>query len=144
VIVALRRFVQDRAGSAAIEFGLIAPAFLTVLVGVFQVGVWLQSYNAMRNALTETARSIAVEYQTDNKLSDRQIEDTGLAVATTAPYLLDADNLDVALVTPTTQAFTGAREMTLTLTYQLPTFLDFAGISGPEISYSRSLFVKVA
>jgi Flp pilus assembly protein TadG len=136
-----RSLLKDRTGSAAIEFGLIAPAFLTMLLGVFQVGVWMQSYNAMRNAITETARSVAVEYQTDNKLTDVQIENTGLAVATTSPYLLDRDSIDIAVDSPTAQSFPGARELTLTMTYQLPTFLDFAGISGPEISYSRSLFV---
>ncbi|WP_206435745.1 TadE/TadG family type IV pilus assembly protein [Tsuneonella rigui] len=136
-----RSLLKDRTGSAAIEFGLIAPVFLTMLLGVFQVGVWMQSYNAMRNAITETARSVAVEYQTDNKLTDVQIENTGLAVATTSPYLLDRDSIDIAVDSPTAQSFPGARELTLTMTYQLPTFLDFAGISGPEISYSRSLFV---
>ena len=132
---------NDQAGSAAVEFGLIAPVFLTMLLGVFQVGLWMQSYNAMRNAITETARSVAVEYQTDNKLTDAQIANTGLAVATTSPYLLDPDAIQVDVDRPATQTFPGAREMTLTMTYQLPTFLDFAGISGPEISYSRSLFV---
>ena len=136
-----RTLADDQAGSAAIEFGLIAPVFLTMLLGVFQVGVWMQAYNAMRNAVTETARSVAVEYQTDNKLTDVQIESTGLAVATTSPYLLDPDSIDIAVDSPAAQSFPGARELTLTMTYQLPTFLDFAGISGPEISYSRSLFV---
>ena len=56
-----RSLLKDRTGSAAIEFGLIAPAFLTMLLGVFQVGVWMQSYNAMRKAITETASSVAVE-----------------------------------------------------------------------------------
>ena len=32
--------VGDREGSVAIEFGIIAPAFLMMLLGVFQVGVW--------------------------------------------------------------------------------------------------------
>jgi Flp pilus assembly protein TadG len=140
-VTRVRTLTNNEAGSAAIEFGLIAPVFLTMLLGVFQVGVWMQSYNAMRNAVAQTARSVAVEYQTDNKLTDVQIENTGLAVATTSPYLLDANSIDVAVDNPTAQDFPGARELTLTMTYQLPTFLDFAGISGPEISYSRSLFV---
>lgn len=132
---------SDRSGSAAIEFGLIAPAFLMMLLGVFQVGVWMQSYNAMRTAVAVTARKVAVEYQTSNKLTDGQIADTGLAVATTSPYLLDSDSLEINVDTPTAQTFPGAREMTLTFTYQMPTFLDFAGIAGPSISYSRSMFV---
>lgn len=137
----LTRLPADRSGSAAIEFGLIAPVFLTMLLGVFQVGVWMQSYNAMRNALAETARSVSVEYQTDNLLSDQQIANTGLAVASTPPYLLDADKLQVEVDDPNSQPFPGARQLTLRYVYQLPSFLDFAGIPGPSVSYSRSLFV---
>jgi hypothetical protein len=102
------------------------------------VDTWV-SGNA--RTVAATARSVAVEYQTDNNLSDQQIEDTGLAVATTAPYLLDEDAIEVVVSDPASQPFPGARQLTLTMTYQLPTFLNFAGISGPEISYSRSMFV---
>lgn len=132
---------DDTAGSAAVEFGLIAPAFLMMLLGVFQAGVWLQSYNAMRTSVTQAARSVAVEYQTDNLLTDTQIAATGLAVATTAPYLLDSERLEVTVNNPSDQDFPGARELELVLTYQMPTFLDFAGIEGPEVTYSRTLFV---
>jgi len=135
------RLARDEQGSAAIEFGLVAPAFLTLLLGIFQMGIWMQSYNAMRNAVTETARSVAVEYQTGNKLSDTQIEATGLAVATTSPYLLESDSIEVGVSNPILQTFVGARELELTLNYQMPTFLDFAGIEGPQIAYSRTVFV---
>lgn len=139
--LSVSKLARDGDGSAAVEFGLIAPVFLTMLLGVFQVGIWMQSYNAIRNAVAETARNVAVEYQTANKLSDDQIEDTGLAVATTSPYLLDPEKIEIAVVDPADQPFPGARQLTLTLTYQMPTFLDFAGIAGPRLSYSRSLFV---
>jgi Flp pilus assembly protein TadG len=134
--------VRDRQGSVAIEFGIIAPVFLMMLLGVFQVGVWMQAYNAMRNAVAATARSVAVEYQTDNRLTDSQIANTGLAVATSNPYMLDANLIEVDVDAPSSQPFPGARQLTLTFTYQMPSFLDFAGISGPSVSYSRSMFVS--
>lgn len=141
MIRTLRRLVTRTEGAAAVEFGLIAPVFLLLLLGVFQVGSWLQAYNAMRNAVTKTARSVAVEYQTDNKLTNQQIADLGLAIGSTTPYLLKADDLQVEVTVPATQSFTTARELELTMTYQMPSFLDFAGISGPSVSYSRALFV---
>lgn len=137
----LRKFASRSDGSAAVEFGLIAPVFLLLVLGIFQVGAWLQAYNAMRNAVTKTARSVAVEYQTDNKLTNSQIEDLGLAIGSTAPYLLDSDDLAVKVTVPTTQTFSTARELKLTMTYQMPSFLDFAGIAGPSVTYSRALFV---
>jgi Flp pilus assembly protein TadG len=137
----LTTLARSRDGAAAVEFGLIAPVFLTALLGVFQVGVWMQSYNALRNALAQTARSVAVEYQTANYLTDQQIANTGLAVATTSPYLLNEGSLEVEVQNPASQPFPGARQLTLKYEYQMPSFLDFAGISGPSVSYSRSVFV---
>ena len=136
---ALRR---DRTGSAAIEFGIIAPVFLVMLLGVFQVGVWMQAYNAMRNAVATTARRVAVEYQTDNRLTDPQIANTGLAVATTNPYMLDPDLIEVNVDVPGSQPFPGARQLTLKFTYQMPSFLAFAGIMGPKVSYSRAMYLS--
>lgn len=138
-----RSLAEDQSGSITVEFALIAPAFLMMLLGVFQIGVWMQAYNAMRNAVTETGRNVAVEYQTGNKLSQDQIEDTGFAVATTNPYLLDPDKTTIEVEQPVNQRILGARELKLTLTYQMPTFLSFAGIDGPQIAYSRALFVII-
>lgn len=142
----VRTLLADQRGATAIEFGLVAPAFLMMLLGVFQVGIWVQSYNAMRDAAQRTAREVSVEYQTDNRLSNAQIEDFGLGIATTAPYMLDADStlveVDAGGAPP--QTIAGTRKMTLTITYQMPSFLSFADIDGPEVTFSRALFVSDA
>lgn len=142
---ALRRLFADDRASVVVEFGLIAPAFLTMLLGVFQVGIWMQSYNAMRDSIAETARDISVEYQTDNKLTDSQIQDVALAVATTKPYMLDVDNTKVTVdkAGAPAQLIPGTRKMTLTIDYQTPSFLGVIGIDGPKLEYSRSLFVEI-
>lgn len=139
-----RCMLRDSQASVAVEFGLIAPAFLLMLLGVFQVGIWMQSYNAMRNSIADTARNVSVEFQTANRLTDSQIEDYGLGVATTAPYLLDADatEVDVNKDGVPAQPIPGTRKINLTITHQMPSFLSFAGITGPELTYSRALFVE--
>ena len=138
-----RRLCADCRGATAVEFGIIAPTFLMLLLGVFQIGIWVQSYNAMRDAAQRTARDISVEFQTDNRLSNDPIEDFGLGIVTTAPYLLDAEKTVVKIddggAPP--QTIAGTRKMTLTITYQMPSFLSFAKIDGPEVTFSRALFV---
>jgi len=141
----LHRLVADDRASVVVEFGLIAPAFLVMLLGVFQVGIWMQSYNAMRDSIAETARNISVEYQTDNKLTDSQIQDVGLAVATTKPYMLNLQHTQVTVnkAGVPAQLIPGTRKMTLTINYQTPSFLGVIGIDGPELEYTRSLFVEI-
>ena len=45
-----RRLRANARGAVAIEFALLGPAFIVMLLGVLQVGIGLQSYNALRNA----------------------------------------------------------------------------------------------
>ena len=136
-----RTLAHDRRGATAVEFALVAPAFLLMLLGVFQVGVWMQNYNAMRNAVAKTARGVAVEYQTENRLTDAQIANMGLAVASTAPFMLKANALSVEVTEPASQPFAAARQVRMTLTYRMPSFLGFAGINGPTLSYGRTMFL---
>ena len=144
MIAGLLRLAADRRGGAAVEFGLLAPAFLLMFIGVLQVGVAMHAYNSLRNISADTAREVSVQYQTNNRLTNSQISQVGVATATTAPYLLQTDRLIVNVQAATTQRVPNATELTLRLRYQLPTFLDFAGIEGPELDYSRPIFVSSA
>ena len=140
--VRLLRLAADRRGGAAVEFGLLAPAFILMLMGVLQVGVGLQAYNSLRNASADTAREVSVQYQTDNRLTPSQIAQLGTANATTAPYLLQSDRLTVTAALAVTQQIPNATEMTLTIRYRVPSFLDFAGVAMPELTYTRPIFVS--
>ncbi len=69
----LNRLRRENTGVAAIEFALIGPAFIVMILGVLQVGMGLQSYNALRNLSADVARYSMVQYQTGNALSNSQI-----------------------------------------------------------------------
>jgi Flp pilus assembly protein TadG len=64
--IRLRALCQDQRGAVAIEFALIGPAFIALLLGVLQIGVALQSYNAIRNVSADIARDVTVPYPHDN------------------------------------------------------------------------------
>lgn len=138
----LHRLFADLRGAAAIEFALLAPAFLLMFIGVLQVGVAMQAHNSLRQVSAQTARDVSVQYQTDNRLTNSQIAQLATANATTAPYLLQNERLNVTVQLAATQRVPNARELTLRFRYQVPTFLDFAGIDGPELDYSRPIFVE--
>ena len=144
MIAGLLHLARDRRGGATIEFGLLAPAFLLMFIGVLQVGLGMHAYNSLRNISSDTAREVSVQYQTNNRLTESQIAQVGAANATTAPYLLQADRVTVNVEQAATQRVPDATELTLRIRYRLPTFLDFAGIEGPELDYSRPIFVSSA
>lgn len=51
---------RDQRGAAAVEFALIAPALLTFIVGIAQLGTLFMANAGLRNAVAEGARLAAV------------------------------------------------------------------------------------
>ncbi len=56
--MSVRRWISDDKGTAAVEFSLVVPAFLVLLIGIFTVGWAAQSTHNVRFALAEGARAL--------------------------------------------------------------------------------------
>jgi len=137
----LARLRKDREGSVAVEFAIIGPTMLAMMLGVFQIGIGMQNYNAMRSIAAETARHAIVNYQTGNKLSNSQLADHAKTVGISPPYSLNYDRLAAAVTDASVQRVPGAKELTVTLTYRVPTILGIIGFGDIPLSFSRPIFV---
>jgi Flp pilus assembly protein TadG len=137
----VRRFRQDRNGSVVIEFALIGPALIVALIGVLQVGMAMQSYNAIRSVTAETSRYALVEHQKDNVLTNAEIQSEAVDIATGAPYLLKSSALTITVTDAATQRVSGATEKTVTVTYQVPSFLPLMNFVAPSVNHSRPIFL---
>jgi len=133
--------LADESGAIAIEFGLLGPLLIAMLLGVLQVGIAMQSYNAIRNVSADVARYAAVQYQTDNLLTNNQIRQYTISTAINSPYLLQRSGLWIQVDDATSQRVTGAREITLSIDYQVPSILTLLGFDSPSISFDRPIFV---
>ncbi|TRD12585.1 pilus assembly protein [Erythrobacter insulae] len=136
----LRAIAKDTKGGAVVEFALLAPMFFVMLLGVLQVGVYLQNYNAVQSLASDGARYVMVEYQKENTLSDEQIRTVLLGEAVNAPYLLDSDRLRITVDRSGTSRVNGAIEIDLTLSYVTSDFLPI-DMPGATITYSRPVWV---
>lgn len=132
---------KDQRGAAVVEFALLGGLFIAMLLGVLQIGIALQSYNAMRSVSADVARYATVQYQTDNNITNDQIEDFAIARAISAPYLMKSQDITVSAADAGVQRVAGAREITLTVQYQVPTVLDLFGWISPSLTFSRPIFV---
>lgn len=143
----MRRFLRhgplrrDESGAVAVEFGLLGPLFIAMLIGILQVSFAMQAYNAMRNASADAARQTMVQYQTGNRLTRPQISAMANSIAIRAPYLLRGDNLVVTVTDAGVQRVGGAHEFTLVVDYTVPTVLPFMGWMSPELTFTRPIFV---
>jgi len=137
----IRRLRGDTAGAAAIEFALIGPAFIVMMLGVLQVGMGLQSYNAMRSLSADVARYSMVQYQTGNEVSNSQIRQWTRNHARGAPYMLDPDRLGVTVQDAPTQRVAGAKELEIKVTYRITSVLEFIDIEAPTLNFKRPVFL---
>ncbi len=135
---------KDQSGSVAVEFALVGPLLIGMLMGVLQIGVGMQNYNALRGISADVARYSVVNYQTANRLTVGQLQDYANGVAATPPYGLIRDRFTATIAPAANQRVTGATEYTITLDYDVPTMLSIIGIDEIPLSYSRPIFVIAA
>lgn len=135
------RLVRNRDGSVAIEFAILGPFVIALMLGILQIGLGMQALNAMRSVSAETARYAAVEYQRDNSPNNAAIRTEAVKIATGSPFNLDRNALRVTIQNAATQRVNGAREISLSLSYTVPTVLPFMGWASPTMTHARPIFV---
>jgi Flp pilus assembly protein TadG len=59
----LRRLGRDQYGTAAIEFGVIAPVFFAMLLGIVDIGRYMWTLNTIQYALDDGLRAGVVQQQ---------------------------------------------------------------------------------
>lgn len=137
----LARLARDCAGATIVEFAILAPAVIGLMLGVFQIGMAMQSYNAIRSVTAEAARYATVEYQKGEEPNNAAIRTQTIAIADGPPYLLDPDELTVTVVDAANQRVNGAREMTITVSYDVPSVLPLFEWTSPTVTQTRPIFV---
>jgi len=140
---ALRR---DQSGSTLVEFALLAPAFLTLMFGIMQVGVHMQNYNAVRNLAADGARFAVVSYQKGNQLSATSIQAEVFSRGVRPKYGLNGNRLEVTVDPITDSAdIAGIKETTIHITYDAPDFLgDLVPGGTLDLAYERPVFLLPA
>ena len=133
--------VQDQTASAAVEFALIGPLFLTMFMGVMQIGIGMQNYNALRSISADTARYAVVNYQRGNQLTAIQLQTYASNVAKAPPYGLHSTRFVSFVSTPIAQRISGATEFQIRLTYRVPTWLGLIGVGEIPLTFTRPIFV---
>lgn len=85
ILKPLHRLLGDRTGAAAVEFALVVPAFLLLLIGIMEFGRLMWTQNALHYAVEEAARCSAVDTTVCTSTSTTQsfaAARSGLAFAT--------------------------------------------------------------
>ncbi|NVE93994.1 TadE/TadG family type IV pilus assembly protein [Altererythrobacter lutimaris] len=135
-----KRLERNEEAATIIEFAILAPAFLALLLGVFQIAINMQAMNAMRSVASETARYAVVEYQKKNEITNDDIRTEAERIGESLPYALDR-NFSASVSEPFTQRVDGAFEKTLTIRYTPPAVLPFFDWTSQRLNFQRPIFL---
>lgn len=135
------RLRRDVTAAAMIEFAMLAPLLIAMVLGVFQIGLHANNYSSVRSVLSDAGRYAAVEYQRENGLTLDELRAAIYSRATAPPYNLAGNRLDVQ-VTELTSEIGDARKFDIALAYAPPNFLGMIGIDQLTIAYSRPVYVR--
>lgn len=138
----LRSFRRCSTGSTTVEFALVAPLLITLVLGTIQFGMWMSAYNGLRSAADDTGRFVTVRYQQDKIISNFDIAVCARQRAIAAPYYLDDGNVTTFVSDAGAQPINGVNEKSLRIVYEMPSILEFADVPAFKMSYTRPLFVK--
>src|SRR5690606_37038738 len=106
----LRRLPASERGASAIEFALLAPVFLGLMMGVVEVGLYMQNYNAVRSLAGDSARFAAIEYQKNNSVTNVSLEANIRNMGVASPYNLLNSQLTVTVTPVNPSRVNGALE----------------------------------
>lgn len=92
VIGNMPRLRRDEKGVAAVEFALIAPIFISMILAVIDVGRYMWVLNSMQYAIDESVRAGVVRELSDDEIVQR---------ARDALITEGASSIDIAVVSDT-------------------------------------------
>ena len=133
----LRLLVRNAQGVAAMEFAVAVPVLISMIWGMFQVGIIYQANAGAQHALGEAARYATLCIPTGtgcNVPSNTQIQ----AMITAHKFGLGNGTWG----TPTIASNTVLNTKTITVTYSQPT--DFLFFPGPTVSITKSKVVYLS
>lgn len=131
---ARRRLVHGERGAAAVEFAIIAPLLISLMLGIVQFGAIFYVWHNMTATARDTARRVAIGEITTKNGAESFASD---ALKGLVPWIV---NFAVAATLPA-GASTSGDDVTIVITTPLveAAMVDFLGILGDQTLRARAL-----
>ncbi|MBO6509457.1 MAG: pilus assembly protein [Roseibium sp.] len=103
----VRAFLEERAGTSIVEFTLVLPVFLIMVLGIYEFGRALKTWNEVNHALTRAVRLVNVNSSTTPTeiaaaMRDylKDVKTTELKVAATPTTITGTDYIKISVDFP--------------------------------------------
>ena len=135
-----KRLCRSERGAAAIEFVLIAPALVLMIVGIARLGILFMANAGLRNAVAEGARYSTI-WLADRSPARRPTNAEIQARITSSQFGLNAANFSAATVTPGVDG-NGLNYLDITASYTVPMDFIFFSAGSVTLTESRRAYVR--
>lgn len=129
------RLAMEERGAAAIEFGIIAPVLLLMLLGLLQLGVMFNAQAGLKNAVAEGARYATIypnpsDTQIRDRITDRRFGmDPTLIVGPTITRRTDGGPDG------------NVKYVDITMTYSVPMNFVFFQLPAVQLTETRRAYI---
>jgi Flp pilus assembly protein TadG len=127
----VRRLLDDTAGMAAVEFAILSPVLLAMLLGMFSFGLAMKDYMVLTNAANQGALTIALSRGTATPYTTTQnaitAATTSLTTSTSVSTTITINSVACTSDSICTTNLVAGRSALVTATY--PCTLSVMGIN---------------
>lgn len=133
--------IRNSKASTAIEFALVSPVLLMLVLGGFQVAEAMQAKAALREAVGAAGRAAMVSYQvtSDGVMTETQVSDFVRTIATNPGHRLKTARLTVSS-TIASNATLNAKQITVSASYAYPIDLPFLAARTLTLQQNRIFY----
>jgi len=126
-----RGIIADRGGATALEFAILAPVLIMMLIGIFNVGYAMYCGSAVRNAVQRSARVLVATPST-----------TAATLTQSAEAMLVDVPVNNLTLTITTEQVTAAEQIKrVSWTYNYDLWIPL--INAQSLSFNSSMVVPM-
>lgn len=125
---------QRRSGTAAVEFAVVAPFLLMLLVGVWEFGRIIEVHQLLTNAARESGRLVSTGRYPQSQVeayARKYLQRSGLSASAANSATITIVNISGERDPQTAKQLDRFR-VTVSLQYSAVSWIDLPGFAGPE------------
>lgn len=136
----LLRLARDARGISALEFGLLAPVFIAMIIGVGQMGILFQAQAGLRHAVAEGARYATIYVYNSSGTAMRPTNAQIIAKINASKYGLNSSYITGPTITSGNS--NGATYLDITMSYAVPLDFVFYHPAAVTLTETRRTYVQ--
>ena len=129
----LGKLARDIRGASIVEFALVAPILIALLIGGMNIGIYLFAQNSVDNAVEAAARDAAI-YPTPS--------DSDLKAIFADSLLKQEATIPVNLAVAHGSASNGTKYVSLSTSYSIPINIVFGTVGSFPVKAERRVYVQ--